>query len=60
MNHPALKEYTLVEQLDYVELYSNSSSDTLIARFKESIVVSEAMAKESLNLVLRNKKDHAA
>ncbi len=58
MNHPKLKEYTLVEQLEYIDLYSNPSSDTLIARFKESTVVSEKMAKESLDLVLRKIKNH--
>ena len=57
MNHPKLKEYTLVEQLEYIDLYSNPSTDTLIARFKESTVVSEEMAKESLDLVLRNIKN---
>ena len=56
MNHPTLKGYTFIDQLDYVDLYSNASSEILIARFKVSTVVTEEMAKESLNLVLRNIK----
>ncbi|MFT6167098.1 MAG: hypothetical protein ACJAV5_001796 [Vicingaceae bacterium] len=58
MNHPKLTDYTLVEQLDYIDFYSNPSSDTLIVRFKESTVVSADMAKESLDLILNYKKDH--
>ena len=59
MNHPTLKGYTLIEQLDYVDYYSSSSGDTLIAQFRESSVIDLEMAKESLDLILKYKKDRA-
>lgn len=57
MDHPTLPDYHLIEQLDYVDFYSNSTGDTLIARFKESTVIDLEMAQESLNLIREYKKD---
>lgn len=57
MDHPTLPYYHLIEQLDYVDFYSNATGDTLIARFKESSVIDLEMAKESLELIPEYKKD---
>jgi|GEM_PF-4489496 hypothetical protein len=57
MNHPTLPDYRLIEQLDFVDFYSNPSGDTLIARFKESSVVDLGMAKESLEFIRRHKQN---
>ena len=57
MEHPTLPDYHLIEQFDYVDFYSNSTGDTLIARFKESSVIDLEMAKESLDLIREYKKD---
>lgn len=58
MNHPTLEDYKLIEKLDYVDYYSNSTGDTLIAKFKESTIIDVDMAKESLDLILSYKKAH--
>lgn len=57
MNHPTLLDYHLIEQLDYVDFYSNSTGNTLIARFRESSVIDLEMAQESLDLIREYKKD---
>ena len=59
MIHPTLSDYKLIEELDYVQFFSNASGDTLIARFVESTVIDKDMAKESLDLIRKYKQNRA-
>ena len=59
MNHPTLKEFTLVEQLEYVNFYSNPARDIFIAEHKESTTVSAEIAKESIDLIAKYKNGNS-